>query len=154
MTEVLHRVVHPRMPVSGEFVPTNGGGLAASGGLTAFTEAWLANRRLSEHTRAAYRRDVAAFLSWCASRHVDPLRGGRARGGRAAAAAGWAGGRARAAPAPPGAPGAAARPAPGRGPGGAGRRGAAAPPPGRPPRAGGGGAGPRGRRGGGGGGRS
>ena len=74
MTEVLHRVVHPRMPVSGEFVPTNGGGLAASGGLTAFTEAWLANRRLSEHTRAAYRRDVAAFLSWCASRHVDPLR--------------------------------------------------------------------------------
>jgi site-specific recombinase XerD len=43
-------------------------------GFTAYIEAWLANRRLSEHTRAAYRRDVAAFLSWCATRRVDPLR--------------------------------------------------------------------------------
>jgi integrase/recombinase XerD len=38
------------------------------------TEAWLANRRLSEHTRSAYRRDVAAWLAWCAERGVDPLR--------------------------------------------------------------------------------
>jgi integrase/recombinase XerD len=37
------------------------------------TEAWLANRRLSEHTRAAYRRDVAGWLSWCAGRELDPL---------------------------------------------------------------------------------
>ena len=37
------------------------------------TEAWLANRRLSEHTRAAYRRDVAGWLSWCAERDLDPL---------------------------------------------------------------------------------
>ncbi|WP_433797019.1 tyrosine-type recombinase/integrase [Actinoplanes sp. CA-252034] len=40
---------------------------------TEFTEAWLANRRLSEHTRAAYRRDVATWLAWCAERHLDPL---------------------------------------------------------------------------------
>jgi site-specific recombinase XerD len=39
-----------------------------------FTESWLANRRLSAHTRAAYRRDVAAWLDWCADRGVDPLR--------------------------------------------------------------------------------
>jgi integrase/recombinase XerD len=38
-----------------------------------FTEGWLRNRRLSEHTRAAYRRDVAAWLSWCAGRGLDPL---------------------------------------------------------------------------------
>ncbi|GIE78795.1 tyrosine recombinase XerC [Actinoplanes philippinensis] len=40
---------------------------------TEFTEAWLANRRLSEHTRAAYRRDVATWLTWCAERDLDPL---------------------------------------------------------------------------------
>ena len=38
------------------------------------TEAWLANRRLSDHTRAAYRRDVASWLGWCAGRDLDPLR--------------------------------------------------------------------------------
>jgi integrase/recombinase XerD len=37
-----------------------------------FTEKWLANRRLSEHTREAYRRDVAAFLAWCTENDVDP----------------------------------------------------------------------------------
>src|SRR5688500_6817343 len=39
-----------------------------------FTDAWLANRRLSAHTRAAYRRDVHQFLHWCAGRDLDPLR--------------------------------------------------------------------------------
>ncbi|MFG2040211.1 tyrosine-type recombinase/integrase [Dactylosporangium sp. NPDC048998] len=39
-----------------------------------FTEAWLANRRLSAHTRAAYRRDVHQYLAWCAGRDLDPLR--------------------------------------------------------------------------------
>ncbi|GAA3765262.1 site-specific tyrosine recombinase XerD [Plantactinospora mayteni] len=39
-----------------------------------FTEAWLYNRRLSEHTRDAYRRDVAGWLRWCESRDLDPLR--------------------------------------------------------------------------------
>lgn len=39
-----------------------------------FTEAWLRNRRLSEHTRAAYRRDITGWLSWCAARDLDPLR--------------------------------------------------------------------------------
>ncbi|GAA1655511.1 tyrosine-type recombinase/integrase [Actinoplanes couchii] len=39
-----------------------------------FTEAWLANRRLSEHTRTAYRRDVTTWLSWCDGRGLEPLR--------------------------------------------------------------------------------
>ncbi|SCF16474.1 tyrosine-type recombinase/integrase [Micromonospora chokoriensis] len=38
------------------------------------TEAWLRNRRLSEHTREAYRRDVTGWLTWCAGRDLDPLR--------------------------------------------------------------------------------
>lgn len=38
-----------------------------------FTEAWLRNRRLSEHTRTAYRRDIAGWLAWCAARELDPL---------------------------------------------------------------------------------
>ncbi len=51
-----------------------GGAVAAGGPAEQVTEAWLANRRLSEHTRAAYRRDVSAWLQWCAGRGVDPLR--------------------------------------------------------------------------------
>ncbi|MEQ4303432.1 tyrosine-type recombinase/integrase [Plantactinospora sp. B6F1] len=39
-----------------------------------FTEAWLDNRRLSTHTREAYRRDVAGWLRWCGEHHLDPLR--------------------------------------------------------------------------------
>jgi integrase/recombinase XerD len=50
-----------------------GGAVAAGGSAEQVTEAWLANRRLSEHTRAAYRRDVAAWLAWCAGRDLDPL---------------------------------------------------------------------------------
>ncbi|MFF5175663.1 tyrosine-type recombinase/integrase [Micromonospora sp. NPDC000089] len=38
-----------------------------------FTEAWLRNRRLSEHTRDAYRRDVAGWLAWCDGLRLDPL---------------------------------------------------------------------------------
>ncbi|MGW0435884.1 tyrosine-type recombinase/integrase [Micromonospora sp. NPDC003197] len=38
-----------------------------------FTEAWLVNRRLSEHTRDAYRRDITGWLSWCTERNLDPL---------------------------------------------------------------------------------
>ncbi|TDB74678.1 tyrosine-type recombinase/integrase [Micromonospora sp. KC721] len=40
---------------------------------TDFTEAWLRNRRLSDHTRDAYRRDIAGWLAWCAGRELDPL---------------------------------------------------------------------------------
>src|ERR1700733_13011256 len=47
---------------------------AIAGGSADFTEAWLANRRLSAHTRAAYRRDVQQYLVWCAARALDPLR--------------------------------------------------------------------------------
>src|SRR3954454_23956865 len=50
------------------------GAVAIGGPAEQVTEAWLANRRLSEHTRAAYRRDVAGWLGWCAERGVDPLR--------------------------------------------------------------------------------
>jgi site-specific recombinase XerD len=46
----------------------------AAGDAQQVTEAWLANRRLSAHTRDAYRRDVAAWLAWCARRELDPLR--------------------------------------------------------------------------------
>jgi site-specific recombinase XerD len=58
-----------------ELIPGQGGGaVAAVGAAEQVTEAWLANRRLSAHTRAAYRRDVAGWLGWCARREVDPLR--------------------------------------------------------------------------------
>ncbi len=43
------------------------------GDLDAFTDGWLANRRLSEHTRAAYRRDVGGWLDWCRARDLDPM---------------------------------------------------------------------------------
>jgi integrase/recombinase XerD len=57
-----------------QVVPRQGGGaLAGFGAAEQVAEAWLANRRLSEHTRAAYRRDVAAWLSYCAERSVEPL---------------------------------------------------------------------------------
>ena len=39
----------------------------------AFTDAWLLNRRLSDHTRAAYSRDVDSWLTWCAGRDLEPL---------------------------------------------------------------------------------
>lgn len=41
--------------------------------LDAFTDGWLRNRRLSDHTREAYRRDVNGWLAWCADRELDPL---------------------------------------------------------------------------------
>jgi Phage integrase, N-terminal SAM-like domain len=54
------------------------GVLAAQiGDLYAFTDGWLGNRRLSEHTREAYRRDVAVWLDWCQARQLDPLRATR-----------------------------------------------------------------------------
>ncbi|GIF41385.1 tyrosine-type recombinase/integrase [Actinoplanes xinjiangensis] len=46
---------------------------ATTAAATDFTEAWLANRRLSDHTRAAYRRDVTSWLTWCTTHQVDPL---------------------------------------------------------------------------------
>jgi site-specific recombinase XerD len=47
--------------------------LTQGGDLYAFTDGWLSNRRLSEHTREAYRRDVGGWLAWCAGRDLDPL---------------------------------------------------------------------------------
>ena len=41
--------------------------------LLAYTEGWLRNRRLSEHTRSAYRRDARAWLEWCRRQELDPL---------------------------------------------------------------------------------
>jgi integrase/recombinase XerD len=54
-------------------VPRQGGTVMVGGPAEQVTEAWLANRRLSEHTRDAYRRDVASWLAWCAARDADPL---------------------------------------------------------------------------------
>ena len=54
-------------------VPRPRATVAAGGDAQQVTEAWLANRRLSAHTRDAYRRDVAAWLAWCARRELDPL---------------------------------------------------------------------------------
>jgi site-specific recombinase XerD len=57
-----------------QLVPRQPGHLPAVGGpAEQFTEVWLANRRLSEHTRTAYRRDVRGWLDWCTARDLDPL---------------------------------------------------------------------------------
>src|SRR3954468_24896080 len=53
-----------------------GGPVAVGGPAEQVTEAWLANRRLSEHTRSEYRRGVASWLAWGAGRDLDPLRAG------------------------------------------------------------------------------
>jgi site-specific recombinase XerD len=50
------------------------GALVVAGAAGDVLEAWLANRRLSERTRLAYRGDVAGWLAWSAERRVDPLR--------------------------------------------------------------------------------
>src|SRR5690349_20393661 len=50
------------------------GAITVGGPAEQVTEAWLANRGLSEHTRVAYRRDVSAWLAWCTERDLDPLR--------------------------------------------------------------------------------
>ena len=54
-------------------LPRSAGELSAGGPAEQVTEAWLANRRLSAHTRDAYRRDVAGWLSWCTAHRLDPL---------------------------------------------------------------------------------
>lgn len=50
-----------------------GGGLAEVEAIADFTEQWLANRRFSENTRQAYRRDVGQWVRWCAERDLEPL---------------------------------------------------------------------------------
>jgi hypothetical protein len=58
-----------------QLVPRQPGGRPVLGApAEQVTEAWLANRRLSEHTRSAYRRDVRGWLDWCAGRDLDPLK--------------------------------------------------------------------------------
>jgi site-specific recombinase XerD len=46
---------------------------ARPGDLADLTDGWLANRRLSAHTRAAYRRDVGDWLRWCTRTGLDPV---------------------------------------------------------------------------------
>jgi site-specific recombinase XerD len=60
---------HPRHDIA----TTTATAPALPAAATDFTEAWLHNRRLSEHTRAAYRRDVTGWLTWCAHHDLDPL---------------------------------------------------------------------------------
>src|ERR1043165_1048885 len=54
-------------------VPRQAGEVSIGSPAEQVTEAWLANRRLSEHTRAAYRRDVSGWLAWCEANGVSPL---------------------------------------------------------------------------------
>lgn len=49
------------------------GGLATMDQWVGFTDGWLANRRLSPHTRDSYRRDVRTWLEWCERRRLEPL---------------------------------------------------------------------------------
>ena len=62
-----------RVREAGPVGQREGGALELGGAATDFTEAWLGNRRLSEHTRAAYRRDIIGWLTWCAAHQLDPL---------------------------------------------------------------------------------
>ncbi|WP_051797128.1 tyrosine-type recombinase/integrase [Catenuloplanes japonicus] len=58
----------------GTVVPAARRALEAGGGAaTEFTDAWLANRRLSDHTRAAYKRDITGWLAWCDTHAISPL---------------------------------------------------------------------------------
>jgi site-specific recombinase XerD len=59
--------------VAAPAIPGTGGLANLVGDLYAFTDGWLGNRRLSEHTRDAYRRDVTSWLRWCAEQELDPL---------------------------------------------------------------------------------
>ncbi len=61
--------------VQGEVIPVDDVGPLARGlnDLHAFTDGWLGNRRLSEHTRDAYRRDVSSWLRWCEERGLNPM---------------------------------------------------------------------------------
>ncbi|MEU1604605.1 tyrosine-type recombinase/integrase [Micromonospora matsumotoense] len=63
-------MLRPDVPV----LPRASARPALSGTPVDFTEAWLRNRRLSAHTRDAYRRDIAGWLTWCAAVDLDPLR--------------------------------------------------------------------------------
>ena len=64
--------------MSSSLLPAVGGAgdksIAVGGSAERVTEEWLANRRLSAHTRSAYRRDVAAWLAWCSARGIEPLK--------------------------------------------------------------------------------
>jgi integrase/recombinase XerD len=60
-------------PVTTPVISGPGGLVSPVADLYAFTDGWLGNRRLSEHTRDAYRRDVSSWLRWCEGHKVDPL---------------------------------------------------------------------------------
>ena len=61
-------------PVTAVTVRGPGGLVSPAEDLYAFTDGWLGNRRLSEHTRDAYRRDVTSWLRWFEQHGLDPLR--------------------------------------------------------------------------------
>lgn len=56
-----------------QVVPRSPAALEVAGPLLSFTDQWLANRRLSPNTRAAYRRDVVQWLDWCTANSIQPL---------------------------------------------------------------------------------
>ena len=53
--------------------PAVAGAIVESDPILRFTEEWLANRRFSDNTREAYRRDVRQWLRWCDEEDLDPL---------------------------------------------------------------------------------
>lgn len=57
----------------GALVPRSAGDVVPMSQLEAFTDAWLANRRLSPHTRDAYRRDLRGWFVWCQTFGINPL---------------------------------------------------------------------------------
>lgn len=65
----------PRLTVESALTapPTAGTPAVTIDDLRLLTDGWLDNRRLSPHTRDAYRRDVNHWLDWCAGRGLDPL---------------------------------------------------------------------------------
>jgi site-specific recombinase XerD len=57
-----------------DLAPSGGGAVPATvAQLVEITDAWLGNRRLSELTKQAYRRDVLGWLGWCENNDHDPL---------------------------------------------------------------------------------
>lgn len=59
--------------MEGEIIKRPNAELGTLQDLDAFTDGWLGNRRLSENTRAAYRRDMTEWFGWCQASGLDPL---------------------------------------------------------------------------------
>lgn len=72
---VILRIMTEAAPLVGTVIARRQpvGALATLEQLRTLTDEWLDNRRLSNHTRRAYRSDVGTYLAWCDDRGLDPL---------------------------------------------------------------------------------